>query len=275
MTEPPPQDSAQEPAGSSSKAKTTRYSAPALEKGLQILELLADQESGLSQNQIAQQLGRSVNEIFRMLNCLEQFGYIYRQRPEDLYYLTLKLFELGHHQPPLKRLLMAAQQPMRKLVNQIRSSCHLTVLHNNQMMVVARQDSPEPLSFIARLGSLYSLASIPAGRVMLAFQPPELQAQWLQELAKDIAEWGDPTAFRERLALIRQRGYEHTHQEVHQGVVSLSFPIQDSTGLAHAALTVPLIITTRTPPDVDTVIALTAAATEHIQLALGWLRADD
>ncbi|MCB1811910.1 MAG: helix-turn-helix domain-containing protein, partial [Candidatus Competibacteraceae bacterium] len=136
MTEPPPQD----PASSASKVKTTRYSAPALEKGLQILELLADQESGLSQNQIAQQLGRSVNEIFRMLNCLEQFGYIYRQRPEDLYYLTLKLFELGHHQPPLKRLLMAAQQPMRKLVNQIRSSCHLTVLHNNQMMVVARQD---------------------------------------------------------------------------------------------------------------------------------------
>ena len=43
------------------------YSAPALEKGLDILELLAGEAEGLSQAAIAERLGRSTGEIFRML----------------------------------------------------------------------------------------------------------------------------------------------------------------------------------------------------------------
>ena len=43
------------------------YAAPALEKGLDILEMLCRSEQPLSQTQIAQELGRSVGEIYRML----------------------------------------------------------------------------------------------------------------------------------------------------------------------------------------------------------------
>ena len=45
------------------------YSAPALEKGLDILELLAGSSPGLTQNQIAARLGRSPSELFRMSRC--------------------------------------------------------------------------------------------------------------------------------------------------------------------------------------------------------------
>ena len=47
--------------------KRKPYSAPALEKGLDILELLSKQEAGLTQSEISRALGRSVSEIFRML----------------------------------------------------------------------------------------------------------------------------------------------------------------------------------------------------------------
>ena len=39
-----------------------RYRAPALDKGLDILELLAREEEGLSQAEIAKALGRTPNE---------------------------------------------------------------------------------------------------------------------------------------------------------------------------------------------------------------------
>lgn len=42
-----------------------RYRAPALEKGLDILELLAQRVEGLSQAEIAKELGRSPNETDR------------------------------------------------------------------------------------------------------------------------------------------------------------------------------------------------------------------
>ena len=81
------------------------YSAPALEKGLDILELLADSAPGLTQNQIAARLGRSAGELFRMLEVLERRGYLGRSPSDGSYSLTLKLFELAHRQPPVKRLL--------------------------------------------------------------------------------------------------------------------------------------------------------------------------
>ena len=47
---------------------TEKYSAPALSKGLDILELLAEQSSGLKKNEIAFALGRSVSELYRMFS---------------------------------------------------------------------------------------------------------------------------------------------------------------------------------------------------------------
>ena len=54
------------------KNSLDKYTAPALEKGLDILEFLADFPEGLSKVDIAKGLGRSLNEIFRMVSVLEK-----------------------------------------------------------------------------------------------------------------------------------------------------------------------------------------------------------
>ena len=53
-----------------------KYRAPALEKGLDILELLARATAPMTISQIASALGRSVSELFRMVIALEHRGYI-------------------------------------------------------------------------------------------------------------------------------------------------------------------------------------------------------
>ncbi len=62
-----------------------RYSAPALEKGLDILEALAQTDGGYTLNELAQALGRNVNEIFRMVMTLQHRGYIAQGEPDDRY----------------------------------------------------------------------------------------------------------------------------------------------------------------------------------------------
>jgi DNA-binding IclR family transcriptional regulator len=69
------------------------YATPALEKGLDILELLAHERDGLTKSEVARGLGRTVSEIFRMLLCLERRGYI-SQASGDRYVLSLRLFQL-------------------------------------------------------------------------------------------------------------------------------------------------------------------------------------
>ena len=81
-----------------------RYRAPALDKGLDIIELLAGTADGLSQAEIAKALDRTPNEIYRMLDRLVRRDYV-RRTPEDRYEITLKLFELAHQRPPMHRMI--------------------------------------------------------------------------------------------------------------------------------------------------------------------------
>src|SRR3546814_3794137 len=68
-------------------AKATTYAAPALEKGLDILELLSSVSRPMGLSDISQAVGRSKNEIFRMLHVLEKRHYIERAQGKYLYTL--------------------------------------------------------------------------------------------------------------------------------------------------------------------------------------------
>ena len=87
--------------------KPARYSAPALEKGMAILELLSQSTHGCTMNELSAQLGRSVSEIFRMVIVLEELGYIAADA-SDRYSLTLRLFHLVHRHYPVRQLTECA-----------------------------------------------------------------------------------------------------------------------------------------------------------------------
>src|ERR1700750_404957 len=113
------------------KAKKTEKAqpgAPALEKGLDLLEALAAESRGLSQKQLAERVGRSVGEIFRMLVALERRGYVTRDPVSAEYTLTLKLFRIASQFPPTERLLQAALPVMEQLAGRVPLSCHLALL---------------------------------------------------------------------------------------------------------------------------------------------------
>jgi len=138
---------------SGKKAKTEEspqapYAAPALEKGLDILELLSRTEEALSRREIAGALGRSVSEIFRMIEVLVRRGYVLQDG--DTFKLGNRLFELAHEFPPMNRLLKEALPRMERLAKSISQSCHLTVLSGAHQLCVAQVDPPGGVGFSSR-----------------------------------------------------------------------------------------------------------------------------
>src|SRR5437879_11625523 len=135
------------------RTRRTRYAAPALEKGLDILELLASISEALSHREIAGRLGRTVNEVFRMLVCLEERGYISRTGSDERYQLTLKLFEIVHRHHPLQRLIAQARPLVQRVASDTAQSCHLAMLNHAEVVVVAQFDAPGIMGFSVRLGA--------------------------------------------------------------------------------------------------------------------------
>lgn len=209
------------------------YRTPALEKGLDILEYLAQEGLPMTQAQLARALGRGASELFRMLTCLEQRGYLLRDPASGSYNLTLRLYELSRVHTPHDPLLRAAALPMRELTETMRESCHLSVLYRGQLLVLAQEQSPTPLRLSVEVGSSFVPSQTASGRLLLAHQPEVALAEMLTSIPEQ-----QRLLLSSRLADIRAQGYEAAFGETIAGVNDLAVLIGTPTSAVQAALTV-------------------------------------
>jgi DNA-binding IclR family transcriptional regulator len=247
-----------------------RYEAPALEKGLDIIELLAATSEPLSQHQLAKRLDRSVGEIFRMLISLERRGYVSRRETDGAYQLTLRLFELAHAHPPMERLLADAVDEMRALADLAGQSCHLAVYRDGRILVVGQAESPRPRGFIVKLGMSFPLSQTASGRVLTAFQAAAERERRIERMLAEEAHPSSRAVIERRLARIRARGFEEARSDVVQGVTDLCFPLLNHVGAAVAALTMPFVEMTDNVVDRAVALGYTAAAAQRLSRRLGF-----
>lgn len=220
-----------------SAPKTSRYRAPALEKGLDVIELLAAEKSPLNLSAISQRLGRSSGELFRMLQVLEFKGFITTSENGTGYVLTNKLFALAMAQAPVRSLVETALPVMRKLSHDIGQSCHMTVASEDQIVVITRIERPGDLGFSVRIGYRREIVRATSGLVLFAYQDDETRRTWLKRcrLKGDAAE-----AFIARADAVRDRGHHEAASDFVRGIVDLSAPILRGD-VAVAALVVPFV----------------------------------
>lgn len=218
-------------------AKTRRYRAPALEKGLEILEFLAPRTRAMKLSAISAGLKRSKSEIFRMMQVLEQRHYLARPPGKEGYVLTNRLFLLGMEHPPVKGLLETAMPVMHRLAEETLQPCHLAIPSEELIVVIARVESPGDVGFVVRVGHRRPIPHSTSGLVLLAFQPEDVRARWLETLQRKRVPF-ERKLLAGSLRSIAARGYACIPSEVVTGVTDLSAPILQR-GAAIAALTVP------------------------------------
>ena len=251
----------------SSARKLDSYAVPALDKGLDVLELMARVPQGLSRTQIARELNRTVSEIFRMLICLERRGYI-TQTTGERYSLSLKMFRLVQEHPPTERLIAQAFPVMSQLAHDTLQSCHLGVLDAGQVVIVAQVNAPTSLGFYVKLGSIVDIMESSSGYVLLAHQTDANREQILNMWRRESG-CEPPRDLAVHLARIRRTGYEKRASYLVRGITNISFPIFDARQTAIAALTVPFIqFADSKVKDVEVIEALSRSAAE-ITAAVG------
>lgn len=218
-----------------------RYSAPALDKGLDILELLSARREGVTLNEMAQGLGRSVSEIFRIAVTLQRRGYV-EVDDGNRYTLSIKLFELAHRQHALRSLVTLALPLLRELAHRARQSCHLAIYQGGRVVVIAQVDSPERWSFGLKVGVMLGLTDTSSGHVLLAFRDEVERARMLAAHIKVDGELTmDPGELFEILRQVRERGHAVMPSRQIRGVTNAAFPIMATGGQVIAALNVPYI----------------------------------
>jgi DNA-binding IclR family transcriptional regulator len=246
------------------------YSAPALEKGMDIIELLAAADSGLTVSEIAQRLDRRMSELFRIIIVLERRGWLQKDTDSSRYHVAYHVLKLAHRGTPAQTLSRAAAPVMHDLSNRINQSCHLVIRAGAQGLVILRQENPRRHANLSvRLGAVIDLATSASGHVLLAHLATDARDALMPELPRPRS------LTREKLervfTRVRQRGYEQIQSPITAGVTDISCPIFGFDGQVAAALTIPYLHArdSSLPTTVQQTRGLIAEAARRISLSFG------
>ena len=138
-----------------------------LDKGIQVLELVAasDGEAGLTE--LTETLGWDKSTVFRLLTTLMRRGYIEQDPVTKLYRLGFQILHLESHffrsldLPRLSRGILA------RLAGATGEAAHLAALHQSRIVIVSQRESPERVCVNAHVGSIEPLHCTALGKAML------------------------------------------------------------------------------------------------------------
>lgn len=216
--------------------------APALARGLAILELLSRNPQGMILSDIAESLELPKNSTLRMLATLDERGYVARDNGRRTFALTGKLLEMGSVSVCGKDLMEESFDAMRRLRDQTQETVLLNARIGLEGVVLAQVLSPRPVRLVADPGLRFPLHCSAPGKIMLAYLPEVERREICAKLdmprltATTIT---DRDMFWAELETVRRQGYATDKSENIDGVECVSVPVRGRDGSVMAALTVP------------------------------------
>jgi len=184
---------------------------------------------------------------------LAEQGFVVHLPEERRYGLGVAAFEIGSaysRQAPLARL---ARPPLARLVDLVRHSAHLAVLHGREVLYVVEERAPGRPPLVTDVGVRLPAHLAASGRAVLAGLPS----------AQVRALFGDRTAFTDRTGIgpqtlpelrrvlteVRRRGYAVEDGEITPGFASVAAAVHDYSGYPVAGVAVTFPAGTRIRPE--------------------------
>lgn len=210
--------------------------APAVEAAAKIITFLAECEQEIGISEISRGTGINKNMVFRILNTLENEGWVYCNGQK--YSLTLLLF--GVASKPISRLSLntVAASVIYDLLNKTGESTYLGVLKDDKVVYVQHLDGIKDVRVAGRLGGEYELYCSAPGKVLLAYADAPFTEEYLsrdfeKRTKNSITE---KSALRQELESIRNKGYATDCEEFGNGITCVAAPIYDHSGKVIAAV---------------------------------------
>jgi IclR family transcriptional regulator, pca regulon regulatory protein len=240
-----------------------------LERGLRVLRAFDEDHPEMTLTEVAAQTGLSPAVARRCLNTLVQLDYVAQHGRKFL--LRPAVLTFGSAFLSSMQIEQIVVPPLQHMRDQTGDSASLSVLAGPDILYVAHVSTDRRFRLAANVGTRYPFHATSMGKVLAAFRDAEeIDAMLKSDLPRFTERTiTDPTALRERLRLVRERGYDSALDELDYGIVSVAVPILDRDRRVIAAINCSTS-TTRISQDelVRTRLPLLRDAANEIEAAL-------
>jgi IclR family transcriptional regulator, KDG regulon repressor len=242
------------------------YSIQSVDNALDVLEALCEEEDEVRISHLSEKLGMNKTSVFRLMATFENRGYVEKEPGSGRYRLGVSAYEMGQKFLSRMGLLRKARPVMEQLGRLCDEAIYLVIRRQNEVLFLDMVDTGRRVKVISLLGKRFPLASISAGRIILAHLPSD-----------ELASYNKQNANGARLApgdlqQLRLDGCCQDSGIPGEGIVSLSVPLLRSGAAVSGALCM-VVPEFRTTPESleDELIPSLKEAGEVISSKLGYI----
>ena len=222
------------------KNTNANVKAPALARGLKVLELLAEEEPELSLKSIAERLDVPTPSLWRILGVLRENGYLLFDQDKKTYRLGFKFLYLGNVFMSRMGFRSQARGYLKKMMELTGETAELSARVKDQLILIEQVECPEAVRLFSRIGSAYPYFHATApGKVYLAHLTGEKLKHVMDRMGLPRITEHTITDFQvleKELEKVRKNGYAYDEQEMRMGVVRVAAPVYDKDGRVMACI---------------------------------------
>lgn len=214
-------------------------SVPALERGLRVLECLADSQLGLTLAQITRSMDLPKSTVHCLLLTFQRSGYVQREDATGRYRLGGGLFRLANVALPALPVREQAAPLLRALAEKTRLTVHMAALDHDELVLIARMSlsgAVAPATWIGRRMDFHCTA---VGKAVLAWAERDDIERLIRK--HGMLRHNDNTIVSLRRLLadleqVRRQGYAIDDEEEEIGMRCLGAPVVSQNGRVEAAV---------------------------------------
>ena len=210
-----------------------------LTRVLGLFTAIARTADGMTLARLSAELGSPKSSLLTLLRPLVSQGYLTHEG--GAYRLGPAIFRLAADILSTRSFPKLIRPFMQQLVERSQESVYLAVIDKDARCVtyVEGIESPQPVRYMAPLGSPRPLYCSAAGRLLLAYSDDEWRERYVRTVQlKAVTERTvtDRAALRKELEKIRKTGLAISIGEAVPGAAGLAAPVFDTDGRPAAAL---------------------------------------
>ncbi len=220
-------------------AKGNDYTIAAVDRALLVLEALAD-EPGQGVTHLSKSLGMTKSIVFRLLQTLEDRGFVFRDPDHAVYSLGYRIGVLGERVGRDGSLLVAARPVMDALRDSTSENVNLVVREGLRSLVLATRAGHHSIRLFAQAGRHGPLHAGGGSLCILAHSEPSVVEAVLANPLEAFTPYTitDRDKLRQSLLRIRANGYNIALNDLDEGAFSVAAPIFGSDDSVIACISV-------------------------------------
>ncbi len=201
----------------------------AVDRAIDVIELLSENEGTLSLSQIMNNLDIPKQSLIRILNTLCVRGIIDKAEKRGFYRLGLNLLFTKNLLQDKINLRSIAWPFMQELSQKVRKTIELTILDRDQLVCIERIQGNESVNIYSRIGAVYPyFHAVSVGKVYLAQMDIEKRKENLKKIGLPAVTEHTITnteTLEKELKKVKSKGFAFENQELRKGVRRVAAPI--------------------------------------------------